>query len=386
MYINFKWFLMKTKIFGLLMLLSFVSVAQTKQQIEATIKNYFNAYGIFMLNGISQQMASSITFKNNVIEIMVTHSNYPNSISNLNVVVTSSMKIEKYTFNIDALKFKENEGLDFNILQYNDKGGEIVLYLNVSSAQKMSYSVIEGHHKDNLNKKYHAIKGQLPNKSNVTLYDDPNAWTKLGFTPTKYIRIPFKVASIAELNRVKNALNKQFVKYVNLNRDVIYKYNNKGITMSETYLLNKVRHGKRIFYHENGKIRLVELWENGKRIAFLNQFLKDGTQVLKNGNGTFMVFDTQGNRTFEAEYLNGKREGKATWYYSNGQILESVLYKSQMDNQSSLRWEILSSFHKNGEARDKGNLKEGNGTWVVYDKEGKVKKVLAFKNGLEIKK
>lgn len=386
MYINFKWFLMKTKLFGLLMLLSFVSIAQTKQQIETTIKDYFNAYGIYMLDDLNQQMASNITFNNNVIEIMVTHSNYPNSIGNWNTVVTSSKKIEKYTFNIDALKFKENEGLDFNILQYKDKGKEIVLYINVSSAQKMSYSVIEGHHKDNLNKKYYAIKGQLPNKLNVTLYDDPNAWTKLGFTTTKLIRIPFKVMSTAELNRVKNALNKQFVKYVNLNRDVIYKYNNEGVTMSETYLLNKVKHGKNIFYHESGKIRLVELWENGKRIAFLNQFLKDGTQVLKNGNGSYVVFDANGNRTFEAEYLNGKREGRATWYYSNGQVLESVLYKSQKYNQSSLRWEILSSFQENGVPRDKGTLKEGNGTWIVYDKEGKVKKVLTFKNGLEIEK
>ncbi len=138
------------------------------------------------------------------------------------------------------------------------------------------------------------------------------------------------------------------------------------------------------FYGENEKIELVEIHSMGKHLGYWNQFLDDGTQILKNGNGEYRLY-TDGILTMSSEHSNGSRNGITTWYYTNGQIKQSALYKYDENSKPyGLRWEILSSFHKDGTPRNKGTLKDGSGTWVSYDDEGNITKLTKFENGIQV--
>jgi hypothetical protein len=50
------------------------------------------------------------------------------------------------------------------------------------------------------------------------------------------------------------------------------------------------------------------------------------------------------------------------------------------------RIEILSSFHKDGTARDKGTLKNGNGTWINYNEKGEISVIDTYKDGYKEEK
>ena len=81
---------------------------------------------------------------------------------------------------------------------------------------------------------------------------------------------------------------------------------------------------------------------------------------------------------------NGIRNGIANWYYKNGQLKLSVLYKySEKGDFGGLRWEVLSMFDIDGNSLEKGTLKDGNGTWKTYDKNGKLESIKSYTNGIE---
>ena len=99
----------------------------------------------------------------------------------------------------------------------------------------------------------------------------------------------------------------------------------------------------------------------------------------------YKVYNEETNQLeHTAEMKNGIRNGIANWYYKNGQLNKSALYKySDKGDYTGLRWEILSMFDKEGNSLDKGTLKNGNGTWKTYDENGKFESIKSFTNGKE---
>ncbi|ARV08240.1 hypothetical protein BTO05_00775 [Winogradskyella sp. PC-19] len=162
-------------------------------------------------------------------------------------------------------------------------------------------------------------------------------------------------------------------------------YNKDGQKSSEgsfNWKTNK-HDGEWKYYYENGETRLVKEYKDGEHFRFWEQYLPDGNQILKDGNGVFKVFENN-KMTFQSEYKNGGRDGVTTWYYDTGQIEESVLYKFDSSEPYGLRMEIISSFDIKGKERRKGTLKNGNGTWISYDENGKVSHITEYKNGIKV--
>ena len=112
----------------------------------------------------------------------------------------------------------------------------------------------------------------------------------------------------------------------------------------------------------------------------------DGKRTLIDGNGIFKLYYPNSRQLyFTGQMKNGVRDGVANWYYKNGQLKQSVIYKySEDENHTGLRWEVLIMFDKEGNPLNKGTLKNGNGTWNKYDEEGKLSGTSTFKNGIEV--
>ena len=140
-----------------------------------------------------------------------------------------------------------------------------------------------------------------------------------------------------------------------------------------------------MLYYPNGNL-LGTQSHNNKIVSYLEYFDESGKKILENGTGKLIQYGDNGKKSYEAYYINSIRDGKATWYHSNGQIDQEGIYKydpESKDSDKSLRWEIISSYDRNGKPREKGTLKEGNGTWISYNEDGS-KSITTYKNGKKI--
>ena len=110
-----------------------------------------------------------------------------------------------------------------------------------------------------------------------------------------------------------------------------------------------------------------------------------GKEIMSKGTGKAIAYFDNGKIAYEAIYKDGCRDGLAIWYYDNGQIEQAAIYKYSLPKSpNGLRWEIISSFNGDGTAREKGDLKNGSGTWILYDDTGKVSKINRYSNGVPI--
>ena len=377
------------KITILFLLVGNMVLAQSRQQTEGQIKALLGEYGTFIVEGSAggEQKQCTVTFNNGVVEILLVHSGEPDVIKSIggvdafNSLVESAMEVKRYTFNLTDMKLKRDGTVDFSLMQFVN--GKTLLVLNLKTASFKSFYEGTIYKRNNPNEKSKVVKGFNTNEVYQAFFNDPLAESKIKSTTTTTISIPLKAAAV-DSDWFLNGLKQLFAKYSNSNRDIEFTYGANRKTTSEIQLFYGAKHGYSTFYFDSGEKRLIELWENGKRVAFVDQFLPDGTQILKDGNGVYMTFYENGRKSYEAEHSGGKRSGVANWYYENGQLMESAIYKYNSDDISGYRWEIISSFHKDGTPRDAGTLKNGNGTWLVYDNNGNVTKVLTYKEGLSV--
>lgn len=167
----------------------------------------------------------------------------------------------------------------------------------------------------------------------------------------------------------------------------VYYYPNGNIKSFGSEIWNSkekkyARFGNWTYNFENGNKQLVEIYKEGTLSKLWEQYLTSGEKILSDGNGEFRAFHSNGKVSIAVVIKNGSRDGIATWYYDNGQIEQAVMY--QYDDKSTpigKRIEILSSFHKDGRVREKGTLKNGNGTWITYNDKGEISEVVTYKNG-----
>ena len=79
-------------------------------------------------------------------------------------------------------------------------------------------------------------------------------------------------------------------------------------------------------------------------------------------------------------YLNDTLpDGVFTTYHANGQRWSEMIYKEGKG------WEILFNYDQTGEPQNQGTLKNGNGTVILYNEDGKETAIMTFNNGIEIK-
>jgi len=79
-------------------------------------------------------------------------------------------------------------------------------------------------------------------------------------------------------------------------------------------------------YHENGKLKEIKSFKNGKQTGEQIYFREDGTTAavltFSNGNrhGKTYEYHSSGQVAFEGVVENGEFEGVSKWYFKNGKL------------------------------------------------------------------
>ena len=148
---------------------------------------------------------------------------------------------------------------------------------------------------------------------------------------------------------------------------------------------NGKKHGDFTYYSPEGTPQFVEIWENGTFKKLKNIYNRQTNSVSTEGTGEVVVYDEFGLLSLKTSYEKGYRSGITEWYHKNGKSKQKVLYKRSPDDPEGLRWEILEINDKNGNPLPKGTLKNGNGTIINYDENGKPLKTITYQNGKKVK-
>lgn len=115
-----------------------------------------------------------------------------------------------------------------------------------------------------------------------------------------------------------------------------------------------------------------ELYPNGK---------VKRTVTLRNGvlDGVARSYYQDKRLMEEVNFKRGKFHGPRKYYYPNGQLWTEEIFKDGLD------WRIISNFTAEGNPRDPGTLKDGNGTIIFYHEDGRIREVSTYFNGIKTK-
>lgn len=118
----------------------------------------------------------------------------------------------------------------------------------------------------------------------------------------------------------------------------------------------------------NTKSYTYEFWpDSTPRIIGYSEKLKR--------EGRYQTFYSNGNRQCDCFYRNGERDSLQTMYHENGQMQWKLLYKDGKP------WEVFINLDVRGSELEKGTLKDGNGTLLIYDDDGKLLYTNYYKRG-----
>lgn len=151
------------------------------------------------------------------------------------------------------------------------------------------------------------------------------------------------------------------------------------------YLYGHMIFTRRWYYWDNGEYSWVQFRKRGtyaKREGPACSFYADGTmmsyQVYKKGKliGPCRNYYSNGTLSSTCErHIKGKLDGIQLKFHKNG------LVKSKTRWKNGKLLQILRYKDPQGNDLPIGTFKDGNGTWVYYDEEGKQIGVQVYKNG-----
>ncbi|MAQ70321.1 MAG: hypothetical protein CMD23_04420 [Flavobacteriales bacterium] len=186
-----------------------------------------------------------------------------------------------------------------------------------------------------------------------------------------------------------------------------FPYSNDSIVSEEGFFLDNQEHGLWVKYHENGQVRELLNYRNGKldgvRVAINKrgklieqEFFKDGgyhgiqkyyhdngrislesSYVLGDRHGLFVKYYRNGKKQESVNYLTNQKHGLAQWYFDNEQLSIQYMYNH------GLIVDTAYAFYKTGEIKSKSiySSNELNGEKISFFPSGIVKEIGGFLNG-----
>lgn len=157
------------------------------------------------------------------------------------------------------------------------------------------------------------------------------------------------------------------------------------------YVNGNINGSYKIFYDSNWKVTndineftfyRNQEWKNGVMNLEIEDFYKNGALQMSGTlvspeseklEGEVRYYNEDGGLSQVKTILGGKRHGEQTFYYSSGNISSIKFW-----NNGRLSWE--KQFKENGEQRDSGTFKDGNGTIIIYNKDETIKIVRHYEN------
>ncbi|MBU0766022.1 MAG: hypothetical protein KJ607_14450 [Bacteroidetes bacterium] len=164
--------------------------------------------------------------------------------------------------------------------------------------------------------------------------------------------------------RIKDGISREFVE-TDTNGDSIYKFTH---------------------YDSNGKILEEGLTKKGKYSGEVKWYYRSGPIKIKGyyndtiPYGNWTEYYESGGIMSEYSYINGNMDGRYKYYYEDGKLwTERVYSRGKLIN-------ITGNYDSQGNSKDPGTLKDGNGTVIQYDIKGKEVAVHNYKDGRLVKK
>ena len=106
---------------------------------------------------------------------------------------------------------------------------------------------------------------------------------------------------------------------------------------------------------------------------------KRDNSLYNKREGKMISFFPNGTKLREANYRNGRLEGKEYWYNQDGKIEQILEYKNNIQNGKEIR------YFENGKIEAQENFKNGerNGEGKYYYEDGKLASITNYLNGVE---
>ena len=141
-------------------------------------------------------------------------------------------------------------------------------------------------------------------------------------------------------------------------------------------------------YYPNGLIHFLirDTVVNQEYLKFFRSF-DEKTMLINSGyflndtllHGPLTTYYKNGNIESVMNYDHGKEHGIYTFYHENGKLWSERRY----ENAKAI--DVISNFDNKGKPMDKGTLKNGNGTVILYNEDGVQVGVRKYVNGEIVK-
>ena len=156
-----------------------------------------------------------------------------------------------------------------------------------------------------------------------------------------------------------------------------------GDTMIYANYKEGKRDGIQKTFHSNHLVESIGFYKNGKADGIFTDYFKNGmlskSCEYSDGkmNGDYTLYYDLAGKCEEGHYVLGKKEGVFKHYYPGGVVRDEIEYKN------GLPWNLVRSQKSNGKHNKKsGSLVDGNGSYVLFDNNGKAIRKATEKNGL----
>ncbi len=137
-----------------------------------------------------------------------------------------------------------------------------------------------------------------------------------------------KPAAGGENTTSSSALEKKIDKYQSGKTQEEYEFDAK----------RKLRHGKSVFYYEDGKPMIEQTYKDGKREGLQKKFYPDGKleAEIEHKNdmmeGAFVFYYPDGKKKYEGTHKNNGLHGQVRSYYPSGTLKELVTMVDGFEN------------------------------------------------------
>jgi antitoxin component YwqK of YwqJK toxin-antitoxin module len=197
------------------------------------------------------------------------------------------------------------------------------------------------------------------------------------------------------------------------------KLNGKREGLFTAYLIDSLHHKNRYKLYEqtysndklngvwrnyclSGNLRSFETYKDDSLSGNAKTFWIDGETVLEereylDGQKKFILKEYEdGKLSQEHLFVNGIAEGLSKRYYPNGIVKEDAVLVNGITNgprryfypsgkiwaerieKDGKPWTVTGNYSSDGEKRDPGTLKEGNGTMILYKEDGTIRETITY--------
>ena len=171
--------------------------------------------------------------------------------------------------------------------------------------------------------------------------------------------------------------------FVSCKKRVIEYYQN-GHLKSVIEYRNGKEDGMTVYYDDDYERPVLEIMmKNGKRNGKMTRYFFNGNIEVQAyykddmQQGVYQEYDLQGNPIIECYYVDGKKTGAYTTYHEKGMVKEKGAFQ---DDLFDGKWEY---FDARGLPVGEGEFDRGTGCLTAYDQNGRRSRITHYKDNMK---